>query len=78
MFLAPVDAEKRWGVLPAHDALCASALTCKSHSMRTMRAVLGRSQPYDLLEAAYQKKNHAKQQSISNRFTHFCTLLTSH
>ena len=78
MFLAPVDVEKRCGVQLAHDAPCASSLTCKSHSMGAKRAVLGRSQPYDILLAAYQKKNHEKQQSISNPFTHFFTQLTSH
>jgi len=78
MFLAPVDVEKRCGVQLAHDALCASSLTCKTHSMGAKCAVLGRSQPYDILPAAYQKKNHAKQQSISNPFTYFFTKLKSH
>jgi hypothetical protein len=40
-------------------------LTCKSHSMGAKRAVAGRSLPYDMLLAAYQKKNQAKQQSKS-------------
>lgn len=57
----PVDVEKQCGVpLPA-GGLCARSLTCKSHSMGSKRAVPGRSQPYDILLAQYQKKNHAKQ-----------------
>jgi SAGA-associated factor 73 len=43
---------------------CARSLTCKSHSMGAKRAVAGRSLPYDMLLAAYQKKNQAKQQSM--------------
>ena len=70
MFIAPVDVEKQCGVQLAHGALCARSLTCKSHSMGAKRGVLGRSQPYDILLAAYQKKNHAKQQSTPNSFTH--------
>lgn len=33
--------------------------------MGAKRAVMGRSQPYDILLAAYQKKNHAKQQKAA-------------
>ncbi|CAZ83475.1 unnamed protein product [Tuber melanosporum] len=62
---APVDVEKQCGVPLAHGALCARSLTCKSHSMGAKRGVLGRSQPYDILLAAYQKKNHAKQQKAA-------------
>jgi len=62
---APVDVEKQCGVQLAHGALCARSLTCKSHSMGAKRGVLGRSQPYDILLAAYQKKNHAKQQKAA-------------
>lgn len=59
----PVDVEKQCGVLLANGAQCARSLTCKSHSMGAKRAVPGRSLPYDMLLAAYQKKNQAKQQS---------------
>jgi SAGA-associated factor 73 len=44
---------------------CARSLTCKSHSMGAKRAVAGRSLPYDMLLAAYQKKNQAKQQKAA-------------
>ena len=47
---------------------CARSLTCKSHSMGAKRAVAGRSLPYDMLLAAYQKKNQAKQQSKSEPY----------
>ena len=59
----PVDVEKQCGVLLPNGQMCARSLTCKSHAMGAKRAVPGRSQRYDLLLAAYQKKNQAKQQS---------------
>lgn len=55
---------------------CARSLTCKSHSMGAKRAVAGRSLPYDMLLAAYQKKNQAKQQSISPSLSHVLQSLT--
>lgn len=61
----PVDVERQCGVLLANGMPCARSLTCKSHSMGAKRAVAGRSLPYDMLLAAYQKKNQAKQQSKS-------------
>ncbi|KAF8464601.1 SCA7, zinc-binding domain-containing protein [Kalaharituber pfeilii] len=62
---APVDVEKQCGVPLPSGLLCARSLTCKSHSMGAKRAVLGRSQPYDVLLAAYQRKNQAKQQKAA-------------
>lgn len=59
----PVDVERQCGVIK-DGVPCARSLTCKSHSMGAKRAVAGRSLPYDMLLAAYQKKNQAKQQSI--------------
>ncbi|BFZ54861.1 SAGA complex subunit Sgf73 [Savitreella phatthalungensis] len=56
----PVDVERQCGVPLPQGGLCARSLTCKSHSMGAKRAVQGRSQPYDILLAQYQKKNHAK------------------
>lgn len=56
----PVNVEKQCGVPLPQGGLCARSLTCKSHSMGSKRAVTGRSQPYDILLAQYQKKNHAK------------------
>lgn len=56
----PVDVERQCGVPLPQGGLCARSLTCKSHSMGSKRAVTGRSQPYDILLAQYQKKNHAK------------------
>jgi hypothetical protein len=58
----PVDVERQCGVIK-DGVPCARSLTCKSHSMGAKRAVAGRSLPYDMLLAAYQKKNQAKQQS---------------
>lgn len=57
----PVDVEKQCGVPLPNGAQCARSLTCKSHSMGAKRAVPGRSLPYDMLLAQYQKKNQAKQ-----------------
>jgi SAGA-associated factor 73 len=58
----PVDVEKQCGVALPNAGFCARSLTCKSHSMGLKRAVPGRSLPYDMLLAQYQKKNQAKQQ----------------
>ena len=60
----PVDVEKQCGVPLPNGQLCARSLTCKSHPMGQKRAVPGRSLPYDMLLAAYQKKNQAKLQSM--------------
>ncbi|KAL8738567.1 MAG: hypothetical protein Q9181_000674 [Wetmoreana brouardii] len=61
----PVDVEKQCGVLLPNGGYCARSLTCKSHSMGAKRAVPGRSLPYDMLLAQYQKKNQAKQQKAA-------------
>lgn len=58
----PVDVEKQCGVALPNGGFCARSLTCKSHSMGLKRAVPGRSLPYDMLLAQYQRKNQAKQQ----------------
>lgn len=58
----PVDVEKQCGVPLPNGGQCARSLTCKSHSMGLKRSVPGRSLPYDMLLAQYQKKNQAKQQ----------------
>ena len=63
----PVDVERQCGVTLPNGQQCARSLTCKSHSMGAKRAVPGRSLPYDMLLAAYQKKNQARQQSMSSR-----------
>lgn len=57
----PVDVEKQCGVVLPNGSMCARSLTCKSHSMGAKRAVPGRSMPYDMLLAQYQKKSHARQ-----------------
>lgn len=59
---APVDVETQCGVVLPNGAKCARSLTCKSHSMGAKRAVPGRSAKYDVLLAAYQRKNQARQQ----------------
>jgi SAGA-associated factor 73 len=61
----PVDVEKQCGVPLPNGDLCARSLTCKSHSMGAKRAVQGRSQPYDVLLASYQKKNQVKLATLS-------------
>ena len=58
----PVDVEKQCGVPLPNGGNCARSLTCKSHSMGLKRSVPGRSLPYDMLLAQYQKKNQARQQ----------------
>ncbi|KAI8643686.1 SCA7, zinc-binding domain-containing protein [Parasitella parasitica] len=55
---APLDLDKQCGVIQGQNNLpCTRSLTCKSHSMGSKRAVEGRSQPYDVLLQAYQKKS---------------------
>lgn len=66
----PVDVEKQCGV-PIANGFCARSLTCKSHPMGAKRSVPGRSLPYDMLLAQYQKKNQAKQQQSMPPFL-FC------
>lgn len=61
----PVDVERQCGVQLPNGAQCARSLTCKSHSMGAKRAVPGRSLPYDMLLANYQKKNQARQQKAA-------------
>lgn len=60
----PVDVERQCGVTLPNGGYCARSLTCKSHSMGLKRAVPGRSLPYDMLLAQYQKKNQAKIQRM--------------
>ncbi|KTW27925.1 deubiquitination module subunit SGF73 [Pneumocystis jirovecii RU7] len=71
-----IDLEKQCGVLLPNGNLCSRSLTCKSHSMGAKRAVPGRSQPYDILLAHYQKKNQIKQQkaaTISSVFDEYAS-----
>ncbi|ODV60995.1 SCA7-domain-containing protein [Ascoidea rubescens DSM 1968] len=56
----PVDVEIQCGVLSSNGVLCGRSLTCKMHSMGLKRAVPGRSASYDILLAAYQRKNQVK------------------
>ncbi|KAI8099035.1 SCA7, zinc-binding domain-containing protein [Halteromyces radiatus] len=61
---APLDLDKQCGVIQQPNGLpCTRSLTCKSHSMGAKRAVAGRSQPYDVLLQAYQKKAIGRPQS---------------
>lgn len=56
--IAPLDLDKQCGVIQGQNNLpCTRSLTCKSHSMGAKRAVEGRSQKYDVLLQAYQKKS---------------------
>ncbi|ANB15240.1 Sgf73p [Sugiyamaella lignohabitans] len=61
----PVDVERQCGVELPNGGLCARSLTCKTHSMGAKRAVKGRSAPYDILLAQYQRKNQVKMASLS-------------
>jgi SCA7, zinc-binding domain len=56
------DVEKKCGVQLLSGGRCVRSITCKTHSMEAKRAVSGRSLPYDMLLAAYQK-NQARQPS---------------
>ncbi|CAG8554731.1 353_t:CDS:2, partial [Diversispora eburnea] len=53
----PIDLDKQCGVIVSPNTTpCTRSLTCKSHAMALKRSVQGRSQPYDILLAQYQKK----------------------
>jgi len=73
----PVDVERQCGVSLPNGGYCARSLTCKSHSMGLKRAVPGRSLPYDMLLAQYQKKNQAKIQRLYPTITQLETLCTN-
>ncbi|KAI8064760.1 SCA7, zinc-binding domain-containing protein [Gongronella butleri] len=63
---APLDLDKQCGVITAPNTTpCTRSLTCKSHAMGAKRAVAGRSQPYDVLLAAYQKKAIGRPQTAN-------------
>ncbi|KAI1758082.1 SCA7, zinc-binding domain-containing protein [Xylaria castorea] len=62
----PVDVERKCGVILPNEQPCRRSLTCKSHSMRAKRGVAGRSLPYDMLLAAYQKRRQAIQEKAAN------------
>jgi hypothetical protein len=58
--LGPLDLDKQCGVISEINNMpCTRSLTCKTHSMSLKRAVKGRSQPYDVLYAAYQARAQA-------------------
>ncbi|KAI9315220.1 SCA7, zinc-binding domain-containing protein [Dichotomocladium elegans] len=60
---APLDLDRQCGVIQGpNNTPCTRSLTCKSHSMGAKRAVAGRSQLYDILLAAYQKKSVGRPQ----------------
>lgn len=63
---ATVDVERQCGVLLPDGTLCARSLTCKSHSMGAKRLVPGRSAPYDVLLANYQRRSQVKAAAAAN------------
>ncbi|CDO92127.1 unnamed protein product [Kluyveromyces dobzhanskii CBS 2104] len=62
-----VDFDKQCGVPLPEGGVCGRSLTCKSHSMGAKRAVEGRSQPFDILLADYQKRNQLKSSASKTR-----------
>lgn len=63
VILAPLDLDRQCGVLIApNNNPCTRSLTCKIHAMGAKRAVEGRSQPFNELLAAYQKKGIGRPQ----------------
>ena len=63
----PVDKDKQCGVEMPNGQLCSRSLTCKTHSMGAKRAVKGRTRPFDVLLAEYQKRNQVKMASLSTQ-----------
>lgn len=50
---------------------CTRSLTCKIHAMGAKRAVEGRTQPFNELLAAYQKKGIGRPQGIFVNYVFF-------
>ncbi|KAI9363246.1 SCA7, zinc-binding domain-containing protein [Pilaira anomala] len=60
---APLDLDRQCGVLiTPNNHPCTRSLTCKIHAMGAKRSVEGRSQPFNDLLAAYQKKGIGRPQ----------------
>ena len=53
----PVDVDRQCGVINDKGLPCSRSLTCKTHSMSAKRAVPGRSLPYDVMLADWQRAN---------------------
>ncbi|KAI8973217.1 SCA7, zinc-binding domain-containing protein [Mycotypha africana] len=67
----PLNLDKQCGVLILPDNIvCTRSLTCKIHSMGAKRAVEGRSQPFNDLLAAYQKKNTGRTAQVIGSASH--------
>lgn len=58
-------------IITPNNHPCTRSLTCKIHAMGAKRSVEGRSQPFNDLLAAYQKKGIGRPQGIHNRYCFF-------
>ncbi|GAA5891645.1 hypothetical protein JCM6882_006155 [Rhodosporidiobolus microsporus] len=58
-----VDLDRQCGVINEMGLPCLRSLTCKTHNMTAKRAVVGRSQPYDILYFEWQKANKSKEKT---------------
>ncbi|GAA5826551.1 hypothetical protein JCM11251_002423 [Rhodosporidiobolus azoricus] len=58
-----VDLDRQCGVINEMGLPCLRSLTCKTHNMTAKRAVVGRSQPYDILYFEWQKANKSKEKN---------------
>lgn len=56
--------DKNCGVPLPNGNVCMRSLTCKAHSMSAKRAVPGRTAPYDVLLASYQRQNQVKNAAL--------------
>ncbi|KAG2208529.1 hypothetical protein INT47_010225 [Mucor saturninus] len=67
---APLDLDRQCGVIiTPNNHPCTRSLTCKIHAMGAKRSVEGRTQPFNDLLAAYQKKGIGRPQGIHNRYS---------
>ncbi|BGP16934.1 SAGA complex subunit Sgf73 [Rhodosporidiobolus nylandii] len=60
-----VDLDRQCGVINEKGFPCPRSLTCKTHNMTNKRAVAGRSQPFDMLLAEWQKASKAKEKAAA-------------
>ncbi|KAJ1970468.1 SAGA complex subunit Sgf73 [Dimargaris xerosporica] len=66
----PIDLDKQCGVLGPNNQPCARSLTCKTHSMGAKRAVVGRSQLYDVLLKSHLAKSRSAAAAQKNASMH--------
>ena len=58
--LKEIDLDRQCGVISENGNVCARSLTCKNHSLAAKKAVIGRTQAFEILLQIHQSKNLTK------------------